>query len=192
MVTLTKRSQLNTAQWAGGTTTQLVIYPGTAEYKAFNFDFRISYATVEVEESTFTFMPGVTRHLMILKGSLEIDHTDRYKKQLNRFDTDTFDGEWPTTAKGKVMDFNLMTRGNWKGELDAVLMEAGSERSLLLNNSNYAGLYLLTGKAKVSFNGDNTFLEEGDFVMIDRKGGGNVLVTSETNTEMVVAKVRSI
>ena len=67
---ITKKEALKTNTWAGGTTTQLAIFPTEAEYTKFNFDFRISYATVEIPASTFTFMPGVTRHLTILKGNL--------------------------------------------------------------------------------------------------------------------------
>ena len=65
-ITQTKKSEQVSAKWIGGTTTQLAIFPATAEYTKFNFIFRMSTATVEIEESTFTFMPGVTRHLMIL------------------------------------------------------------------------------------------------------------------------------
>lgn len=189
MITLTKRFELKTAQWAGGTTTQLAIYPATAEYQKFNFDFRISYATVEIEESTFTFMPGVTRHLMILKGSLEIDHTGRYKKQLNRFDIDTFNGEWPTTAKGKVTDFNLMTRGETRGALKALVIGAGMEKVLHPDDANYIGIYLLNGKAKVKFNGDEAELNEGDFALVKRDVNEDLLLSSDTESEIIIAKV---
>src|SRR5687767_165093 len=133
---LTKKPDLKTNNWAGGTTTQLAIFPLEAEYQKFNFDFRISYATVEVEESTFTYMPGVTRNLMILNGSLEIDHIDRYKKHLNKFDIDVFSGEWPTKAKGKVTDFNLMTRGETEGNLESLVLNPGESFNQSSNEKN--------------------------------------------------------
>ena len=138
---LTKKHQLKTTNWEGGTTTQLAIFPSMAEYKQFNFYFRISYATVDVEESTFTFMPGVNRHLMILNGTLQINHIDRYKKILNKFDIDTFNGEWPTTAK--VTDFNIMTRGKANAELEVLILKDTCSQKLLLNEkNNFTGIFV--------------------------------------------------
>lgn len=188
MYTLTKRSDLKTATWAGGTTTQLAIYPRTAEYQKFNFDFRISYATVEVEESTFTFMPGVTRHLMILKGSLDIDHIDRYAKHLEKFDMDVFDGEWPTKARGKVTDFNLMTRGTAKGEVQALNMNINETKELSLDIDR-TGIYLLKGNMQVVFNSENIFLDEGDFILFERESRSSITLEANEDCEVIAAKV---
>lgn len=190
MYALTRRSELKTATWAGGTTTQLAIYPATAEYREFNFDFRISYATVEVDESTFTFMPGVTRHLMILKGALDIDHEGRYQEHLEKFDTDTFSGEWPTRAKGKVMDFNLMTRGRAKGELEAIVLEAGDEKELVRDKGfTRTGIYLLEGNILVKYNGENILLQEGDFLFIEHEDYDALPVKAIGQSEVIAAKV---
>ncbi len=74
---IVRRKEQKTAHWSGGTTTQLLISPSHTAYANFDFDYRMSYATVEVPESTFTFMPGVTRHLMVLKGSLFLQRKPR-------------------------------------------------------------------------------------------------------------------
>jgi environmental stress-induced protein Ves len=66
-----KNSDLIINNWSGGITTQLAIYPKDANYKKQNFQFRISTATVEIEESVFTKLPGVSRKLMILNGENE-------------------------------------------------------------------------------------------------------------------------
>ncbi len=50
---LVTHNQQKISTWSGGTTTELFIYPEVAEYSERNFDFRISTATVEVEESNF-------------------------------------------------------------------------------------------------------------------------------------------
>lgn len=191
MYKLTRKSELKTASWAGGTTTQLAIHPSTAEYQKFNFDYRISYATVEVDESTFTFMPGVTRHLMILKGALYIDHTDRYAKHLKKFDVDVFDGEWPTKAKGRVMDFNLMTRGEAKGEVQAVIFDKSNVDSLILEGSqDVSGAYLLSGNLQVSHNSEAIELNEGDFILFDHKSKCSVSFYAEGNAELIIATVK--
>lgn len=191
MYTLTKRAELETATWAGGTTTQLAIYPAAATYKEFNFDYRISYATVEAEESTFTFMPGVTRHLMILKGELEIDHTGRYKKRLRKFDTDMFSGEWPTTAKGKVTDFNLMTRGNTSGELEAIMLREGKELLMQAGKKNdRTSFYLLEGDLQLRYSGESISLHEGDFILFAHTNGQSIVFNAVKDCEVIAAKVR--
>jgi environmental stress-induced protein Ves len=186
----TKKAQLKTAQWAGGTTTQLAIYPETAEYQKFNFDFRISYATVEVEESTFTFMPGVTRHLMIMKGALDIDHEGQYKKHLDKFDKDIFSGEWPTKAKGKVMDFNLMTRGSAEGEIEAMILDRGDEREVRsAKNIDRTGIYLLKGNLEVKYNEEHIGMQEGDFILFTHEKSEAILVKAAELCETIIAKV---
>ena len=89
-----------TINWASGTSTEIFIYPSDGSFADRNFQFRISTATVEAEESTFTFFEGITRHLMILKGELELRHEGRYTKHLKPYDQDVFSGEWETYSKG--------------------------------------------------------------------------------------------
>ena len=50
---------LKSSTWSGGTTTEFFIFPTEASYKKKNFDFRLSTATVEVEESEFTSLPNI-------------------------------------------------------------------------------------------------------------------------------------
>ncbi len=115
-----KASEFNTVNWSGGTSTQLFIYPQNSDYKLRNFDFRLSTAKVEADESDFTSLPGISRKLMILEGEIEITHENHYSKKLAKFDIDTFEGDWATSSVGKCVDFNLMTRGTGKGKLSAI------------------------------------------------------------------------
>ena len=55
-----KAESFTTSPWNGGSTTELFIYPMTSKYTSRNFHFRLSTATVNVEESTFTSLPGTT------------------------------------------------------------------------------------------------------------------------------------
>ena len=45
------------SQWSGGTTTQLAIAPSGAQYGDRAFLWRLSSATVDLEESDFTPLP---------------------------------------------------------------------------------------------------------------------------------------
>ena len=174
--TLSAAKDRTTTQWAGGTTTQLAIYPPGAEYTKFNFLFRMSTATVEVEESTFTFMPGVTRHLMILEGALDINHKGRYKKHLDKFGYDVFDGEWPTTAKGKVTDFNLMLREKSGGKLQALALRGRQEETIPFRSKiAYSGVYLLQGAVRVIAGINSTEMKTGDFLFCDHEGEEQIM-----------------
>ncbi len=104
--------------WAGGQTTQLAIFSENSSYADRNFVFRLSTATVETETSVFTQLPGVKRSLMVLKGSMKLEHKGQYSKEMNRFDIDNFLGDWETVSYGRVTDFNLMTKGSTKGFLE--------------------------------------------------------------------------
>ncbi|HET6244239.1 MAG: HutD family protein [Bacteroidetes bacterium] len=193
MFELTKQSELKTANWAGGTTTQLAIFPKRAEYQKFDFDFRISFATVEVEESTFTFMPGVTRHLMVLDGSLELEHINRNKIVLNKFDTTTFFGEWPTKAKGKIRDFNLMTRGLTQGKLELLeLNEGETDKVLLEKQQSYMGIYLLNGKLDFNYNQQVVTLEKGDFVLMNGFTNSSFFIAALNFCQVIVCRITNI
>jgi environmental stress-induced protein Ves len=49
---LLKSNPQNTAKWSGGETTELFISPEGSSYKKRDFDFRLSTATVEVNQSS--------------------------------------------------------------------------------------------------------------------------------------------
>lgn len=179
------------AQWAGGTTTQLAIFPASAEFTKYNFLFRISTATVEVPESTFTFMPGVKRHLMILDGELEIDHKGRYRKQLPKFGYDVFDGEWPTTAKGMVTDFNLLLRDKSNGKLQAIgLRERGEETMVFRTKTSCTGYYMLEGSMRIIAGTHSAELKKGDFLLCEHENEEVILhMQALAYSEVIVTTV---
>lgn len=145
-VEIVKKEDQTTANWAGGTTTELFIHPKETSFVNRDFDFRISTATVEVEESTFTIFNKLNRILMILEGELEINHVDRYSKSLKKFDQDSFHGEWPTTAKGKVTDFNLIFNDKIEGNVNELDLPENAEIGISSEFIyDYKAIYLLEG-----------------------------------------------
>jgi len=189
----TKKAEQVAVNWAGGTTTQLAIYPEGTEYSKFNFTFRLSTATVEVEQSTFTFMPGVTRNLMILKGNLKIDHVERYKKDLALYDLDVFDGEWPTKAEGKVTDFNLMTRGKASGKLTPCFMLSNKVKRMIISSAlNYSSIYVNKGTLEINTENTITKLEAGDFILFEhnQKNSEEIILNALEESDLVIAEIK--
>ncbi len=152
-----------TVNWASGTSTEIFIYPASGSFADRDFTFRISTATVEAEESTFSFFEGITRHLMILKGHLELTHEGRYTKHLQPFDQDTFFGEWPTKAKGKVTDFNLMLKGGAEGSLTHRHVQAG-DKVTLAGDSEFSFIYIVSGRYVIA---KSETAGAGDLVQLD-------------------------
>lgn len=159
-----KSENRKTINWASGTSTEIFIYPPGSNFAERNFIFRISTATVEAEESNFTFFEGITRHLMILKGELELIHEDRYTKHLKVFDQDTFSGEWKTRSKGKVTDFNLMLKDGAKGSLTHHKIEAGNAAIFEAKNSFYF-LYLVSGTLVIE---EKLVINAGDLISLEK------------------------
>jgi environmental stress-induced protein Ves len=122
--TLTKRGDLPVSRWSGGTTTQLAIYPHGADYGARSFVWRVSTATVEAPESTFTPLPGVSRRIMVLEGRMTLVHEGHYTKELAVGEQDAFMGDWTTRSRGLVTDFNVMTVGG-ESTLEMLVAEIG-------------------------------------------------------------------
>ena len=101
-----------TSTWSGGTTTELYLYPETGSYAARDFRFRISSATVDLEESDFTPLPGVERYITPLSGSFVLTHPDMPPVEMPPLAPPyRFSGQISTHCVGKATDFNLMLKG---------------------------------------------------------------------------------
>lgn len=73
-ITQLTAADFRTSTWSGGTTTELFLYPENGSYAARDFLFRISSATVDLEESDFTPLQGVERYITPLEGSFVLAH----------------------------------------------------------------------------------------------------------------------
>jgi len=145
------KKDLQTSKWSGGTSTTLYIYPETASYQERNFLFRISTASIEVEESVFTSLPGISRVIMVLEGEIQLHHEGQHSASLCKFDTDCFSGDWKTICSGKAIDFNLMCTGATQGNLHGVRLNIGSIWNVnSLKEDDVFGYYVYKGRLNVS------------------------------------------
>lgn len=173
-VNLIKKDEFQTSEWSGGTTTQIAIYPEDAVYSERNFIWRISSAKVEVEESTFTHLPGIKRIIMALDGELELVHEGHHKCKLQAFEQDSFNGSWNTKSYGKVVDFNLMMNENANGSLESIFMGQGQEKTFSLNlakgpySTNTQLIYCVSGAVKIYPPNvkDTLMLHEGEAITL--------------------------
>jgi environmental stress-induced protein Ves len=185
-----KANKFQTTRWSGGTTTELFIYPANANYIERNFDFRISTATVEVEESTFTELLGYARKLMVLDGETTLTHENKYTKTLSKFLVDEFEGGCKTTSKGCCTDFNVMTRAPFRSELKGMRVEAESEISISPKpNSRWLFLYVYLGSMSISGLNLKSELNQGDFLVLENPRSATLKLSATTQSEVVVVEI---
>lgn len=102
-------AESRTTNWSGGTSTELWIDPPGSSYAARDFDYRISTATIEADESTFTPLPGFDRILAVLTNEIALDINDE-SRVLQPGELLHFRGEDAVRSAGRTRDFNLISR----------------------------------------------------------------------------------
>lgn len=119
-VCLKKEENYSISNWSGGKTKELALYPAQAAYRDRNFIWRLSSATVDDEESTFTKLLDYDRVIMVLSGEVVLNYEGQRVCRLAELEQDRFDGAWKTTSYGKITDYNLMVRKGSEGYLDII------------------------------------------------------------------------
>lgn len=166
--TVLRTKDYATGHWAGGSTTQIAIFPRDALYAERNFSWRVSSAVVELEESDFTPLPDYDRVISTLQGEMRLCHNGGREFTLKPFHIYAFDGGAATHSRGKCTDFNLMTRkGKWGGCVE--LLE-GSRKALLLPQCAHALLYFPEG-GRCTWEDGSAELSQGESLLLEDCGG---------------------
>lgn len=177
---LLHKEDYKTTEWSGGMTTELSIAPEGSIYADRDFMWRLSSATVELEESDFTCLPDYDRIIMTLKGDISLSHNNDNWIDLPEFTPHAFDGKDETVSKGKVIDFNLMLRkGQCAGHVVPLRMEEGEGcdlRSILtfeMPEYEAVMVYCYKGTLAITLeNGSEYLLENGDTMKLTGNFGG--------------------
>ena len=174
-----KKENYSVSKWSGGETTELAIFPYDKKYADRDFTFRVSSATVELEESDFTKLPDYDRIIMPLEGEVVLNYNGEKTVKLKELESDSFDGAWITKSYGKITDFNLMTRKGSEGHMDLIRPDSESVTLTSLHDESHEFkkmkethvLYVKEGYAIVSagetkgqmLQEGQTFIIEGDY-----------------------------
>jgi len=175
------------SQWSGGSTTQLAIFPAEADYSTRDFSWRISSATVELEHSSFTPLSGVDRIIAPLSGDLKLSFDKAIPITLKPFEQISFGGTTPTESWGKVVDFNVMTKGDFSANLQHLSLKNGEEHQLnLIENISNCFIYCYHGSVQVN----SLLLESSDSCMTDELQTLNIKALADTDLMVVIIKSR--
>ena len=163
----TKPNEFKISNWSGGKTTELYIYPPSADYAKRNFIFRLSCATVTDAKSTFSDLTSYNRKLMVLSDGLILQHDDCAPIKLKKYQVDTFDGSSKTVSYGKCNDFNVM----WskKSHIAPVIDICDNEylNVELKNPLKESFYYIISGTLFFCFDDKKVQLTEGGILHIE-------------------------
>ncbi|ELR73884.1 hypothetical protein C900_00048 [Fulvivirga imtechensis AK7] len=187
-INIIRKKEQATTRWTGGTTTELVIYPKKSRFKDRNFFYRLSLAEVEIDESSFTKLPGIDRTLLVLDGRLTLEHPGKHTVTLEKFDTDTFNGGWDTISYGRATDFNLMTRGKTKGRLEGFTLKKGDTYKHAVNkDSSVIGCYTFRGALEIALDSHYS-LGEGDLMLISvDQNIKDIVLKAQEDSDVVIS-----
>lgn len=181
-----------TSTWSGGTTTQVAIGPEGAVYANRDFLFRISSATVDLEQSDFTALPDYNRYISTLEGEIDVVHDQGQPIHLAPYSIHFFDGGADTKSFGRCRDFNLMLRkGQCDGLLESVCVSGETDVSLCdaarEAQETVLVLYVCEGTVQVEANGETVRLQKGESVIIEN--GRDVCAAAEAPAFLMKAQI---
>lgn len=181
-IKIIKSDEFITTNWSGGKTTELFIYPKGSKYKEKNFQFRISSATIELEESKFTKLKGINRYITPLDGELKISHGREKFIKLKPFQIYEFSGELDTTSYGKVRDFNLMLMDKANGKLES--LSIGDEILLSKLEDGFEIFYSYNGFFKFLINEEELILKPDELLIVNTwKFDSSIKIKIKSNSE---------
>lgn len=183
----------NTGKWSGGETTEFAIYPEKAKYIDRDFVWRLSSASVEVEESTFTKLPDYDRILMVLEGEAVLAHGDERTIKLTALEQDSFGGDAKTKCFGKIKDYNLIMKKGCSGSLNVLSAQSTAQEVAKGDQGDHTnasyGFYCVKGYAVVSVGGETHMVAEGKQLVFDLEEGEKPDMSVMGEGQVIVAEV---
>ncbi|MBE7003525.1 MAG: HutD family protein [Ruminococcaceae bacterium] len=183
VLTLLTPADYVTTQWSGGSTTQLAIAPAGAVYAERDFLWRVSSATVELDESDFTALPDYRRFISTVRGDMTLRHNGGAELTLHPGNVHEFDGADDTHSRGRCTDFNLMLRkGRAEGTMQS--LRVGADGAALVCPET-ALLYCASGSCTVRCGGKELRVAAGESALAEH-AAGETLRLSSTDVETLL------
>lgn len=177
-------------RWDGGITRQIAIGPEHAVYAERNFLWRISSASVDLEESDFTPLPNYDRYISVLNGRMELDHGSGETRILMPGEIYKFDGGLCTHSKGTCTDFNLMLcKGACSGSLGCLQLAEGEKKALTAVPGEQILLFCTEGHGVLSDGDVSGSFEEGEALLLTQ--GIGPVIRCAKKSAYLIAKMKS-
>lgn len=188
---LIKENEYITTEWSGGKTTELFIYPENTRYKDFNFKFRISSATVELEKSEFTKLPHIYRFITPLDNDLKLTHDHIDYINLKPYEIYEFQGDNHTSSFGKARDFNLMLRDGAKGQLQSICINREHSLTEEINGNIFYFIFPCDNDVVIQVNEENINIDKFETLLLKLSGQGilNIRICCNDDSNVLMGKV---
>ena len=164
-------SDYRISDWSGGKTVQIAIAPEDAQYADRAFLWRLSSATVDLDESDFTPLPDYMRLIAPLRGGMRLTHNGGMSVELAPYEIHRFDGADATHSWGRCTDFNLMLRkGACDGSITAVSGGLGEKKVFVPEpESETVIIFCTEGSIAVSCGEESAKLAEREAILLQGK-----------------------
>lgn len=117
------KANFKLSHWSGGKTKEIFLSPVNGNYRPGEFDFRVSTASICLNQTEFTQLPNYKRLIMSIDKPIKLQHTkfDSTKTyQLAPLEVHAFSGDVKTTSFGTCTDFNLIFKKDLFGDMVVV------------------------------------------------------------------------
>ena len=125
-----KKEDFITTKWAGGETTQLIIYPEDASFSEKDFLWRVSSAIFTSTEPKVSDSSHSQRYILPLEGKLNLSHQGLYKRELDKYQVEYFDGSWSTFSENTLdcRDYNFIVKSGNQAKMQ--ILNKGDQYTL--------------------------------------------------------------
>lgn len=192
-IRINKPEQQKESQWSGGKTWELGIFPESASYLDRDFVWRLSTASSDREESSFSKLQGYDRILMVLEGDVVLAHGDERSVHLGEMEQDRFDGGVKTRCFGKLTrDYNLIMAQGCEGSLRTAEVASEAEKvtsEAPLSDYRSFGVYVLEGYVVMNCGERSEMLHPGEQAMVDLAPGEDEHLSLMGEGRCVLAEV---
>lgn len=177
------------SDWSGGKTIQIAIGPEGAEYADRSFLWRLSSATVDLDESDFTALPDYMRWIAPIRGEMRLTHNGGAPLDLAPYEAHLFDGADDTHSWGRCTDFNLMLRkGRCTGTICALGSGEAKEETFVPDAATETLIvYCTEGGMTVAAGEDSVTLGEREAAVLERPVGPLTLTFTVGGRAMAAA-----
>ena len=147
--------------WSGGTSTQLVIYPSESDLLKQNFEFRISTASIDVEESQFTQFFLHKRIICSLQNPITLIHSEIQPFYLTPLVPYSFDRGMTTKCIGKTIDFNVIFNDSWDASIKVYQIDSMIDMAYIQSYSDLTYFFQVQGESFINA----ILLEESELML---------------------------
>ena len=187
-ISILEEKDFITSDWSGGRTTQMYIYPENSIYRNLDFKWRISSATVDLEESDFTELKGVHRFITTLDNELKLTHDYKDFIELKPFEIYEFEGDLKTHSYGKVKDFNLMLANGATGDLVSLYVD--NEISLKIESESsqrkFELFYSYNESLLISIDSKDFELKARDLLVLELDANSVIYINLKTTNPAII------